>query len=72
MAAAVDHLHFAMLGEGFDALAELVEYAVFPIAQFIEIYLGLAKGDAARGRFFALAQYFGGVEQGFRRNTADV
>ena len=38
----MDDLNFAMLGEGFDALAELVENAVFPIAQFFQIYLWLA------------------------------
>src|SRR5678816_4485885 len=68
----MNHLNLAMIGETFDAVAELVENAVLPIAEFFEIDLRLAESDAASGRFFALAQDLSGMEQGFRRNAADV
>ena len=45
---------------------------ILPSAQFVQIDLRRAKIDAARCRFFTLAQDLGGVEQRFGRNAADV
>ncbi len=72
MAAAVDHLDVAMLRQGFDALAQFVENRILPAAQFVQVDLGRAEGDAAGRRLCGFAQQFGGVEQCFRGNAADV
>ena len=62
----------ALLREGIEAIRELANYAALPADELRRIDRRLAERDAARAHLVRFLDDARGVQQRFRRNTADV
>ena len=69
---AVHHLHRALLGQPGEALGEAGDDALGGAAQRVEVDRRLTEGDAELTRLLGLRQHARGVQQGLRRDAADV
>ena len=65
-------LHAALFGQERHAAGQLFDDGIFPGAQFVQLNLRRAEGDAALGRFARLDNHFGGVQQGLGGNAAAI
>ena len=72
LAASLDHGHLAGLGQAAEAARQLVHHPVLELAQAVEIDLGLSERQPEVCPLFRVGDHLRGVEQGLRRNAADV
>ena len=67
-----DDRHLARLGEAREAADELLDDAVLPAAQLVDVDLRRPEADAVRAHLVRLVDHLGGVQQRLRRDAADV
>src|SRR5262245_10575213 len=72
MAAAVQYLDAAFLGQLTDAAAELLQNGLFPLAHLLQINLRRSKGDAAMDGRPGLFNHFGRMQQRLGRDAAPI
>ena len=70
VAAGVDDLDVAALGQLLQPAGECVDHLLFAGAQLVDIDLRRLEVDAPAGHFLRLADHAGDVQQGLRRNAA--
>ena len=67
-----DDRDLALLGEAGEAAGQLLDHAVLPAAQLVEVDRGLGEAKAVMAHLLRLVDHLGGVQQRLRRDAADV
>ncbi len=69
-AAGLDKLHLARLGQAHEALGEFFDHAVFPVAEFVNVELGVGKPQPHVAGVLGLDHELARLQKGLRRNAA--